>query len=153
MIHERDEFLHMLWSRLTFYLLNFCESKQCFNRKRCLCLSKYICGLCCMEFLGSENICANLNKFSHIFPFKLQRGSQAQRVSLNEWELNGKLAHQNTSQLPNNRKRPCKLGPLLAKLCFCSQRHILVLRLKTFFTAVKRTPLYKPALHPTKQMF
>lgn len=95
-------------------------------------MSKYICGLCCMEFLGSENICANLNKFSHIFPFKLQRGSQAQRVSLNEWELNGKLAHQNTSQLPNNRKRPCKLGPLLAKLCFCSQRHILVLRLKTF---------------------
>lgn len=41
---------------------------------------------------------------------------KAPRVSLKEWEPNGKLAHQNTSRLPDNRKRPCKLGALWQKL-------------------------------------
>lgn len=40
------------------------------------------------------------------------------KVSLNEWELSGKLAHQNTSQLSNNRKRPCKQGQLWLNFVF-----------------------------------
>lgn len=55
----------------------------------------------------------NPKDYCNIFLFTPQRRSpKALRVSLKEWEPNGKLAHQNTSQLPDNRKRPCKLGAL-----------------------------------------
>lgn len=62
-------------------------------------------------------VCNNPKDFCDIFLFTPQSWSpKAPRVSLKEWEPNGKLAHQNTSRLPDNRKRPCKLGSALAKL-------------------------------------
>lgn len=58
-------------------------------------------------------VCNNPKDFCDIFLFTPQSWSpKAPRVSLKEWEPNGKLAHQNTSRLPDNRKRPCKLGAL-----------------------------------------
>lgn len=58
-------------------------------------------------------VCNNPKDFCNIFLFTPQsRSPKAPRVSLKEWEPDGKLAHQNTSRLPDNRKRPCKLGAL-----------------------------------------
>lgn len=58
-------------------------------------------------------VCNNPKDFHNIFLFTPQSWSaKAPRVSLKEWEPNGKLALQNTSRLPDNRKRPCKLGAL-----------------------------------------
>lgn len=75
--------------------------------------------------------------FCNIFLFTSQSWDpKVRRVSLNEWELNRKLAHQNTSRLPNNRKRPCKLW------AFWQRREralILTPWLKTFYCALQLT--------------
>lgn len=78
-------------------------------------------------------ICKNPKDFCNIFLFTPQSWSpKAPRVSLTEWESNGKLAHQNTSRLPDNRKRPCKLGALWQN-SECALT--LTLGLKKHFTA------------------
>lgn len=75
--------------------------------------------------------------FCNIFLFTSQSWDpKVRRVSLNEWELNRKLAHQNTSRLPNNRKRPCKLWALWQRR---ERALILTPWLKTFYCALQLT--------------